>query len=77
MNLTPRATGASDAAICGQICYDAFGAIAARHNFPSDIPAPDLATGLAQMMLAHPNVWGLVAEVDGAVVGGNFLWKNG
>jgi predicted N-acetyltransferase YhbS len=62
-----------DAAVCGQICYEAFGALAAAHGFPRDYPSAEVATGVAGMMLGHPGFYSLVAEVDGQVVGSNFL----
>jgi GNAT superfamily N-acetyltransferase len=62
-----------DAEVCGQICFEAFGALAAAHGFPSDFPSPDPAIGLVGMMLGHPGFSSLVAEVDGQVVGSNFL----
>ena len=62
-----------DAEVCGQICYDAFGSIAAAHGFPSDFPSPDVAIGLVGMMLGHPGFYSIVAETDGQVVGSNFL----
>jgi len=62
-----------DAEVCGQICFDAFGAISAAHGFPSDFPSPDVAMGLVAMMLGHPGFYSVVAEVDGQVVGSNFL----
>jgi predicted N-acetyltransferase YhbS len=71
--LTLRSGTPADAAACGRICYEAFGAIAARHNFPTDVPSVEIATGLLAMLLAHPQVYGVVAEVDGAIVGSNFL----
>lgn len=62
-----------DAPVCGQICYDAFGAIAAAHGFPSDFPTPQVAVGLASMLLSHPGFYAVVAELDGVVVGSNYL----
>jgi hypothetical protein len=64
-----------DAAVCGQICYEAFGALAAAHGFPSDFPSAEVAIGLAGMMLGHPGFYSLVAEVDGQVVGAT-SWTN-
>ncbi len=63
----------SDAAACGQICYDAFASISAQHNFPCDIPSVQAAVELMSMLLAHPGFFSLVAEIDGEVVGSNFL----
>lgn len=62
-----------DAAVCGQICYEAFAALAAAHGFPSNFPSAEVATGVAGMMLGHPGFYSVVAEVDGQVVGSNFL----
>jgi predicted N-acetyltransferase YhbS len=62
-----------DANTCGRICYDAFGAIAAQHRFPSDFPSPEVGIGVVSTMLAHPQMYSVVAEVDGRVVGSNFL----
>lgn len=59
--------------MCGQICYEAFGGISAAHGFPSDFPSPDVAIGLVAMLLGHPGFYSVVAEVDGQVVGSNFL----
>jgi GNAT superfamily N-acetyltransferase len=62
-----------DAEVCGRICYEGFSSLAATHGFPSDFPSPDVATGLVAMMLGHPGFYSVVAEVDGQVVGSNFL----
>jgi GNAT superfamily N-acetyltransferase len=62
-----------DAEVCGRICYEAFGAIAATHAFPSDFPSPEMANGLLSMLLGHPGFYSVVAELDGRVVGSNFL----
>ena len=63
----------ADAKACGRICYEAFGAIASQHNFPSDFPSVDVATDLMTMLLSHPRFFCVVAELDGVVVGSNFL----
>jgi GNAT superfamily N-acetyltransferase len=62
-----------DAETCGRICYEAFGAIARQHTFPPDFPAPEVGIGLVSMLLGHPGFYSVVAEVNGAVVGSNFL----
>src|SRR5438045_6097857 len=67
----------ADAAACGVICYEAFTSIAGEHNFPADFPSAEIATGLMKMLLAHPGVYGIVAECDGKVVGSNFLDERG
>jgi predicted N-acetyltransferase YhbS len=63
----------ADAKACGRICYEAFGAIASQHNFPPDFPSVDVATDLMTMLLSHPRFFCVVAELDGVVVGSNFL----
>lgn len=71
--LTLRPGRPEDALTCGRICYEAFAAIADRHNFPRDFPSAEAATGLLSSVLAHPGFYGVVAEVDGQIVGSNFL----
>jgi predicted N-acetyltransferase YhbS len=62
-----------DAAVCGQICYDAFAAINSAHGFPVDFPGPEVTTGLLSAMFADPHFYCVVAEVDGRVLGSNCL----
>ena len=73
MDVQLRPGRPEDADTCGRICYDAFGAIAAQHRFPSDFPSPQVGIGVVSTMLAHPQMYSVVAEVDGRVVGSNFL----
>jgi predicted N-acetyltransferase YhbS len=73
MNPTFRSGTVKDAIACGQICYEAFKAIAEQHNFPPDLPSPDVAVGFLSMMLARSDVYSVIAELDGQVVGSNFL----
>jgi predicted N-acetyltransferase YhbS len=63
----------SDAEACGRIIHDAFRTISERHNFPPDFPDVETATGLARAFIAHPAIYGVVAEASGQVVGSNFL----
>ncbi|MFG0331222.1 MAG: GNAT family N-acetyltransferase [Phycisphaerales bacterium] len=67
----------ADANACAAICYDAFTSIAQAHNFPPDFPSPDVAVGLMQFMLSNPQVYSVIAEEDGRVVGSNFLTEGG
>lgn len=62
-----------DAAACGDICYRAFSAINAAHNFPCDFPHPDAASGLIAWMFSAPGVYCVVAENNGRIVGSNCL----
>jgi predicted N-acetyltransferase YhbS len=73
MTVTLRAGTPADAAPCGTICYEAFKAVCVRHNFPPDFPSAEVASGLLSMMLAHPRFYSVVAELDGRVVGSNFM----
>ena len=73
MKLTLRRGSPEDAKICGEICYEAFKAIAEHHNFPPNLPIPDLAIELLSKQFSHPNYYSVVAELDGRVVGSNFL----
>src|SRR5262249_16603370 len=73
MNVTLRPGNAADAQRCGEICYNAFKSVAEGHNFPPDFPSPDVATGLLTSLLAHPGFYSVVAELEGTIVGSNFL----
>jgi predicted N-acetyltransferase YhbS len=71
--LTLRPARPEDAPACGRICYEAFRSIAERHNFPPDFPSAEVGEGLLAGLLSHAGFYGVVAEVDGRVVGSNFL----
>jgi len=73
MSLILRPSRADDAQICGRICYEAFKAIADAHNFPPDFPNAEAGFALVGMLLGHPGFYGIVAELDGRVVGSNFM----
>jgi len=71
--LVIRRATAADVEACALICYDAFTAINAQHNFPPDFPAPDVARHVMTMMFTHPGFYCVVAEQNGKVVGSNCL----
>ena len=73
MTVTLRPAAPSDAPAIGRVMHDAFRAIAERHNFPPDFPSPDVASGLAAMLLGHGRFYGVAAERDQKLVGSNFL----
>ena len=75
--ITLRPGRPEDVGPCGEILFGAFGAVNARHGFPSDFPVPEAAAGLAAMALAAPAAYSLIAEAGGRVVGSNFLWDCG
>jgi predicted N-acetyltransferase YhbS len=68
-----RAATPGDSSICGQICYEAFSTLSAKHGFPCDFPGPDAATGLLSMLFSSPGFYCVVAESGGRVVGSNGL----
>jgi GNAT superfamily N-acetyltransferase len=73
MDLKLRRGTTKDAATCGTICYKAFTKISAAHNFAPDFPGPDVPIGLISWMLSHPGFYSVIAELDGRIVGSNFL----
>lgn len=70
--LIRRATPA-DAEPCGRICFNAFGTLADRHNFPRDFPAPEFAVGLLSSLFSHPGFFCVVSEEGGKITGSNCL----
>ena len=73
MTITLRKGREADAAAAGDVCYRAFKAIAEAHNFAPDLPNPDVGAGLLSGMIAHQGFFDIVAEIDGRIVGSNFL----
>jgi GNAT superfamily N-acetyltransferase len=73
MSVSTRRGRTSDAAILGDICYRAFKTIAEEHNFPADVPSPEVAAGLLGTLIAHDKIFDVVADLDGRVTGSNFL----
>jgi predicted N-acetyltransferase YhbS len=71
--VTLRPAEPGDASDCAQIVFDAFGAIHDYHRFQRDFPALEAAAGLMSVFIPHPMIWGVVAEIDGRIVGSNFL----
>jgi predicted N-acetyltransferase YhbS len=70
---TLRSGRPEDADEAGRICFEAFRALAAAHNFPPDFPSPEVAAALLSGLLADPGFYSVVAEEDGHIVGTNFL----
>lgn len=68
-----RAATPADAPECGRICYDAFSAINAQHNFPCDFTSPEQPLGLISMMFSAPGIYCVVAESQGRIIGSNCL----
>jgi len=68
-----RDANKADQHMCGNVIYDAFKSLAEQHNFPPDFPSPEVATGLASMLIDTPGFYGVVAEEAGKIVGSNFM----
>ena len=73
MDLRLREGRAEDARTCGTIGYEAFKSIADQHNFPPDFTDVENAVAVISFLLANPGFHKVVAELDGRVVGSNFL----
>ena len=70
---TLREVEPGDVEACAQVCFDAFGGFHDHHQFPRDFPVLEAAAGIMGMWVPHPSIWGVVAEIDGRIVGSNFL----
>jgi len=75
MSIRIREMKQEDVETSGRICYEAFKTISGRHNFRPDFPSPEAATELTQALFSSPQVFSIVAESDGQVVGSNHLWE--
>jgi predicted N-acetyltransferase YhbS len=67
----------ADAAECARVIYEAFGGIHDHHRFQRDFPTLQAAEQLTSVLIAHPSIWGVVAESDGRIVGSNFVDERG
>jgi predicted N-acetyltransferase YhbS len=73
MSIKLRQPVAADADAVARLIFEAFRTFHDRHQMPRDFESLDAAIGLAQAWMNHPQVWGVLAERDGHVVGCNFL----
>jgi GNAT superfamily N-acetyltransferase len=73
MTVALRPIAPADVPEAGRICHDAFKAIAGQHNFPPDFPDRDVAVELVARLSTVGGFHGIVAELDGRVVGSNFV----
>ena len=62
-----------DADSCGDICFRAFSKINAAHNFPTDVPVPEVAYGIISACFSAPDFYCIVAEANGRILGSNCL----
>jgi hypothetical protein len=75
MSVTLRAAVADDAEVCGTICFNAFKSIAEQHGFPPEMPSIEISIGALSMFIPRSDVFSVVAEQDGRLIGSNFLWE--
>jgi GNAT superfamily N-acetyltransferase len=73
MDVTVREAVDADWVEAGRICYEAFATLADRHGFPHDFPTVAAASGPIRWLINHPQVYGVVAEGDGRIIGSSFL----
>jgi predicted N-acetyltransferase YhbS len=73
METVLREATLADVDECGRICFEAFRKVAEDHGFPPDFPSAEAGAGVVGFLVSNPGFWGVVAEVDGRVVGSNFL----
>jgi GNAT superfamily N-acetyltransferase len=63
----------ADVEECGRIIHLAFKGIAEQHGFPPSFPTVSDGIHVARQRIASPTVYGLVAEINGRVVGSTFM----
>jgi predicted N-acetyltransferase YhbS len=68
-----RPAAPADAEACGRIIFEAFRGIAERHGFPWDFPSLEDGIRFAELVTHDPSCYGVVAELDGRLVGSNFM----
>jgi predicted N-acetyltransferase YhbS len=75
IQLRPIEPGDRDEA--ARIVYEAFAGIHDHHRFERDFPTLEAAVRLTTNFIGHPSIHGVVAEIDGRVVGSNFMDERG
>jgi GNAT superfamily N-acetyltransferase len=73
MGLALRPPRPTDLEPCGKILSDAFTDLHRRHGFPPDFPTHEIGIQFISVPMRNPSFYGVVAELDGRVVGSNFL----
>ena len=73
MSVVVRDGTLQDAEACGRIFYDAFDAIAARHNLPVEPSSREFTRFMVTNMLASDGFAALIAERAGEVLGSAFV----
>jgi GNAT superfamily N-acetyltransferase len=73
MSLILRSPLPGDVVPCGRILSDAFTDLHRRHGFPPDFPTHEIGIRVISGSMSNPSFFGVVAELDGKIVGSNFL----
>jgi predicted N-acetyltransferase YhbS len=63
----------ADAPAAGDICYRAFKSVAGAHNFIPDFDSAERTAGLMAVLIGDEQVFDVVAEANGKIIGSNFL----
>jgi len=66
----------ADVEACGRIIFESFKEVSEQHNFPCDFPSVRTTTQLASLFIRDSLVFSIVAEIDGSIIGCNFLHEN-
>jgi GNAT superfamily N-acetyltransferase len=77
MDVTVREAVDADWVEAGRICYEAFATLADRHGFPHDFPTVAAASEPIRWLINHPQVYSLIAEKDGRILGSNHMDERG
>ncbi len=77
MSIELRPARPEDAGVCGSICFEAFRAVSEHHSFIPDFPNAEVTTGLFEHVISRDDIYTVVAESDGHIIGSNVLWENG
>ncbi len=73
MKINIRPAISTDAETCGRIIFESFKNLSNQHGFPCDFPTMEVAAGLADILIRKSTVFSIVAEINGSIVGCNFL----
>ena len=57
----------------GRIFYEAFKDLSDRHGFPLDFPNVAVGRQIMGALVNRPDLYGVVATMDGQIVGSNFM----
>ncbi len=76
MAINIRHATPSDSEACGRIIFEAFENVAREHGFAPDFPSPEAGIQLSRTFISDPNIFAVVAEENGRVVGSLIVAHN-